>query len=79
MTNEVMSFVGKEAVAGFRHIVIAGAIRLYLRTGMKANRAYTPTAMSNYVTSLTGKKYGRQGLKQAYADLCAFDPSLKPL
>ena len=39
------SFVGCEAVNVFACAVIASGLRLYAKTGMKPNRAYTPSAM----------------------------------
>ena len=62
-----VSFVGREQVAAAQVIILAGALRLYLRTGMKPNRAYTPTAMRAAVSRITGVEYprGRKGLELA--------------
>ena len=48
-----------------------GAIKLYLNTGMKANRAYTVSAMGRAASEYTGFKYkaSRTGLLQAYLDM----------
>lgn len=43
----------------YRRVVIANALRFYARTGMRVNRAYTPTAMLRAATELTGKKFKR--------------------
>lgn len=50
---------------------MTNAIRLYLRTGMKANRAYTPASMLATAGIITGHSYkrGRRGLEQAAFDL----------
>ena len=66
-----VSFVGREQVAAAQVIILAGALRLYLRTGMKPNRAYTPTAMRAAVSRITGVEYprGRRGLELASNDL----------
>lgn len=39
------SFVGEEAVNVFAMAALASALRFYAKTGMRVNRAYTPTAM----------------------------------
>lgn len=38
-------------------VVLKNAIKLYKNTGMKANRAYTPTNMRRKAEELTGKKF----------------------
>ncbi len=64
-----MSFVGPDAVALYRATVIASALRFYDRTGMKVNRAYTPSAMLRVATEITGKSYKRGQYLLAAADL----------
>lgn len=62
------SFNGREAVNVYRITVIASALRFYAKTGMKVNRAYTPTAMLNAASEMTGKKFKRgQYLEAAVA------------
>lgn len=60
-----------DAIGGFRLKVIASAIGLYLKTGMQANRSYTPANMRYAVTQMTGKTYARsrKGLETALKDL----------
>lgn len=62
-----VTFEGPDQVSAAQVIILAGALRLYLRTGMKPNRAYTPGAMREAVTRITGVKYprGRKGLELA--------------
>jgi hypothetical protein len=57
----------------YRLIVIKHAIKLYLETGMKANRAFTPTAMREAVGQITGTTYpkSKKGLTAAFTDLVA--------
>jgi len=55
--GEAQSFVGPDAVNVFAMAVIASALRLYAKTGMKANRAYTPKAMMKAAESHTGLKF----------------------
>lgn len=64
-------FIGKDAVSVFAATAVIGGMRLYLKTGMKANRAYTPTNMRAFATRTTGKAYPRSsaGLEAAMADL----------
>lgn len=38
-------------------LAVSSALRLYAKTGIKANTAYTPTAMMRVVTQLTGKTF----------------------
>ena len=52
-------FAGPKGVNTFRATVIASALRLYARTGMKANAAYTPTNMLAVATEITGNTYKR--------------------
>jgi hypothetical protein len=65
-------FKGPDAVAVFRAIVIANGLRLYARTGIKPNRAYTPTAMLKAASGITGKAYKRGQYAQAAADVSAW-------
>ena len=72
------SFAGPDAVALYRAMAIRNAIGLYLKTGMKANRAYTPTNMRAAAGQITGKSYrGRSGLIVAEADLTECINSVK--
>lgn len=56
MTEQAQVFTG-EGITRFQIVVIKGAIKLYKNTGMKANRAYTPTNMRRTAENLTGKKF----------------------
>ena len=55
----------------FRAVVIEHALRLYAKTGMKANRMYTPTNMLKAAASMTGFTYKRGQYLQAADDLKA--------
>lgn len=65
------TFVGEDAMRLFRVTVLRSAINIYLETGWKVNRAYTPTAMRDAATTVTGKAYlrNRRGMVKAAADL----------
>lgn len=45
---------GSEAVALFRITVVASGAALYLNTGLKPNRMYTPTRMRDVLNEATG-------------------------
>jgi hypothetical protein len=51
------SFVGPAAVAIYRATVIESALRLYAKSGLRVNRAYTPAAMMRVAAEITGKKF----------------------
>ena len=56
-------------VAAFRAKTIAVALELYAKTGIKVNRAYTPTAMLAAAAEITGQPYKRGQYVQAAADI----------
>jgi len=53
----------------YRAIVICNALTLYAKTGIKANTAYTPTAMMRAATEITGKKFKARAYMEAAAAL----------
>lgn len=57
-TNGAVCFTGED-VPSFQIITIRRAIMLYRDTGIKANRAYTPTAMKRTAENLTGLTFNR--------------------
>lgn len=66
-----MSTLTGPAIDVFRARVITRAIGLYLITGMRVNRAYTPQVMRSVASEYTGKTYtrNRKGLETAHKDL----------
>lgn len=66
------TYAGPDAVAVFRARAVASALRLYARTGLKANRAYTPSAMLAVATEVTGRKFKRGQYAEAAAALDAW-------
>jgi len=68
---------GPDAVACFRASVISSALRLYAKTGIKANRAYTPTNMLRAATEITGKPYKRGQYELAASDLTTWAQTMK--
>jgi len=75
--NGHTTFVGADATSLFRIMTIRSAIDLYVKCGMKANRAYSPSAMSRVATSVTGKTYQRGELAQASKDLGLWIEAMK--
>lgn len=67
--DKAVTFTGRAEVNRFVAITLKSAIKLYINTGMKANRAYTPTNMLRKAGELTGKSYKKGQLKLAYDDL----------
>jgi len=65
------TFAGKAEVNTYVMITLKSAIGIYIKTGMKVNRAYTPTNMLAKAGELLGKTYKRGQLKQAHDDLVA--------
>lgn len=55
----------------FQIVVVARGIELYLKTGIKPSRMWTPGNMLATASKLTGKTYKRGQLAQAAADLNA--------
>lgn len=51
------SFSGPAAVNVFGMLTLASALRLYAKTRMQVNRAYTPTAMLRAASTYTGQKF----------------------
>jgi hypothetical protein len=51
------TFSGTSAVNVFGMLTLASGLRLYAKTGMQPNRAYTPTAMMRAASTYTGQKF----------------------
>lgn len=73
------TYAGPDATKLFAAITVRSGINLYLKTGLKPSRAYTPTNMSAFVSNITGKTYkrGKGGLAQAAADLGLWIEAMK--
>jgi hypothetical protein len=63
------SFTGTPAVNTYQAIALKSAIKIYAKTGMKVNRAYTPTAMLATAGKITGAVYKRGQYDAAVAGL----------
>lgn len=70
-------FVGDQ-VTDFRAITLRKAIQLYLKTGMKPNRAYTAKNMAKAAGDITGLDYtsSKKSLQKAVDDIAAMYPQV---
>jgi len=66
------TFVGPAAISTFQAITLKSGIKLYAKTGMKPNKAWTPTAMLRTAGNITGKTYKRGQYDLAVKDLEAW-------
>jgi hypothetical protein len=64
-------FPNPSAVEMYRMTVIYSALKLYVKTGIKANTMYTPGNMLAAIGKKTGKTYkkSKQGYAEALQDL----------
>jgi hypothetical protein len=58
-------FSGAPAVSVYVAITLKHGLRLYAKTGMKPNRAWTPTNMLAKASEITGKTFKRGQFQQA--------------
>ena len=58
-------FAGPAAVSVYVAITLKHGINLYMKTGMKPNRAWTPSAMLAKAGEITGKTFKRGQYQQA--------------
>ena len=72
------SFSGQLGMTVYRATVIASGLRLYARTGMKPNRAYTPSAMLRAAEDMTGRKFKRGQYEEAAQALTELAQRLAP-
>lgn len=54
------------AINAYVALTVASALKLYARTGIKANRAYTPKNMMAVATKVTGKKFAARDYMGAH-------------
>lgn len=58
-----------EQVNAYRALVIAKALELWANHRIKANRAYTPSAMLKAASGITGQSYKRGEYLKAASDI----------
>lgn len=66
------TFTGPAATSTFQAVTLKSALKLYAKTGMRVNRAYTPTAMLKTAGKITGATYKRGQYAEAIAGLEAW-------
>ena len=71
------TFAGPDAVALFRAMALKSGLKLYARTGMRPNRAWTPTAMLRTAAAITHKTYKRGEFEKAADDLHIWIETMK--
>lgn len=64
-----VTFQGKAGVDTYRAVVLKHGLKLYAKTGMKPNRAWTPTAMMKLAGEITGEKFKARDYEGAAAAL----------
>lgn len=52
-------FDGKDAVEFYTAVALKAGLKMWVRTGMKPNTAWTPTAMMRMGQRITGENLGR--------------------
>lgn len=56
MTSKTTTFTGEAGVTTFVALSLKSGIKLYAKTGIRPNRAWTPRAMMAKASEITGKK-----------------------
>ena len=66
-----MELVTAHSIEMYRMTVIRSALKLYMKTGMKANSMYTPSNMLAAISKKSGKAYkkSKQGYAEAFEDI----------
>ncbi len=66
-----MELVTAHSIEMYRMSVIRSALKLYIKTGIKANSMYTPSNMLSAISKKSGKTYkkSKQGYAEAFEDV----------
>lgn len=75
--NMATTFVGADAINLFRAGVLRGVLNLYASCGIIPTRGVTITKMLTLATTYTGKKYSRNMVLQAVADITIWIEAMK--
>lgn len=67
-----MTMITGDGVTRFQAAVLKSALQMYVSTGMKAGRAYTPSNMMATAEKITGKKFAKRNYRGAIAALDAY-------
>lgn len=65
-----------DQIAAVQALTIRKAIQMWVKHGMKVNRAYTPSAMARTAGTITGETYtsSKKSLAKAAEDIAAMYP-----
>jgi hypothetical protein len=67
-----LTFAGPAAVNLYRAVALKTGLAMYMRCGIKPNRAWTPKVMLATAGQITGKTYKARAYAEAVADLEAW-------
>jgi hypothetical protein len=65
----MVTFEGKQGVQTYRAIALKHGLALFVKTGMRPNSAWTPSAMLRTAGEITGRTYKRGRYQEAITDL----------
>lgn len=72
-----VAFVGKDAVNLYRAAMLASALKMYARSGIRMTRGLSPTRMLQEAKGYTGKGYKRGEYLEAAADVGVWVETMK--
>ena len=75
----MVTYSGEYGMKVYTALVVASGLRLYAKTKMRPNRAYTPTAMLAKANELTGHVYRRGQYEAAAQALTELADRLAPI
>jgi hypothetical protein len=75
--GDAAAFVGPDAVAVYAAATLASSMRLYAKTGMRASRFHTPSAMLKRAGEICGKTYKRNQMLLAADDVSLWVQTMK--
>ena len=72
-----ITFEGRDAVRLFQAVSLRSGIKLYQKTKIRPNKAWTPTAMLTLAGRICGKTYRRGQFQEAIDDLTIWIETMK--
>lgn len=76
--NTAFTALGPVQVGRYQTLAIAQALEFYAKTGMKVNRAYTPTNMMRMASKITGRTFKPRAYVEAAQALRAMLEGAQP-
>lgn len=71
-SEAMTTFSGLDGMKTYRALAVKHGLKLYVETGIKPNRDWTPTAMLRVAGNITGKVYKHKQVAEAISDLEAW-------